>query len=115
MICAWNRFAVELHVSLSFYADELQATAGSLSQNILDGVAVSSPPNLAQLQDEQKRLNTERKLLVKEIAKEKRKRKRILEKTKALSETDLFREIVERRERAAAAQASTAPGDNSGV
>ena len=114
MICAWNRFAVELHVSLSFYADELQATAGSLSQNILDGVAVSSPPNLAQLQDEQKRLNTERKLLVKEIAKEKRKRKRILEKTKALSETDLFREIVQRRERAAA-QASTAPGDNSGV
>ena len=114
MICAWNRFAVELHVSLSEYADELQATASPLLQNILDGVAVSPPPNLTQLQDEQRRLNNERKLLVKEIAKEKRKRKRILEKTKALSETDLFREIVERRERAAA-QASTAPGDNSGV
>ena len=59
-------------------------------------------------------MNSERKLLVKEIAREKRKRKRILEKTKALSETDLFREIVERRGRAAA-HASTAPGDNSGA
>ena len=114
MVCEWSRLAVELYVSFRAYADELQATASPLLQHILDGVAAASPPNFTQLQAEQKRLNSERKLLVKKLASEKRKHKRILEKTKALSETDLFREIVERRERAAA-QASIAPGGNSGA
>ena len=74
----------------------------------MDRTAASPPPDLAQLEAQKKRLNDERKLVAKVIAKEKRKRKNILAKTKALSEEDMLREIMGRRARAAA-RGSTTP------
>ena len=73
----------------------------------MDRSAASPPPDIAQLEAQKKRLNDERKLVAKVIAKEKRKRKNILAKTKALSEEDMLREIMGRRARAAARGTTT--------
>ena len=85
----------------------VQAHAPGTLQDIMDRAAASLPADIAQLEAQKKRLNDERKMVAKVIAKEKRKRKNILAKTKALSEQDMIHEIMGRRARAAARGSTT--------
>ena len=82
----------------------VQEHADAVLRGVLSSASIPVP--LSDLEARKKALNSERKVLAKEIAKEKRKRKLILEKTRALTEDEMAREIVNRRLRAAAKDSS---------
>ena len=71
-------------------------------QQPLDRASADEPTVTTVLEARQKEISAERTRIAKELAKENRKRKRILEKTKALSEAEMAAEIVARRMRASA-------------
>ena len=66
-------------------------------QQSLDRASADEPSVTSALKARQKEISGERKRIVKELAKDKRKRKRILEKTKALSEAEMAAAIVARQ------------------
>jgi len=76
-------------------------SAGTVLQGALDAAASASAAgavvDIAQLEARRRSLNAERKENAKDIAREKRRRKRILQATKALSEDDLAQELIKRR------------------
>ena len=76
-------------------------SAGTVLQGALDAAASASAAgavvDIAQLEARRRSLSAERKENAKDIAREKRRRKRILQATKALSEDDLAQELIKRR------------------
>ena len=85
-----------------FFRCALQILMQAQADAVLQGVLTEEtlPVSIADLEAKKKNLNAERKQVAKEIAKE--KRKRILEKPRALTEDEMAREIIARRLRAAA-------------
>ena len=69
----------------------------TILQQALDRASADEPTVTSALKARQKEISAERKRIVKELAKDKRKRKRILEKTKALSEVEMAAAIVARQ------------------
>ena len=69
----------------------------TILQQALDHASADEPTVTSALKARQKEISAERKRIVKELAKDKRKRKRILEKTKALSEAEMAAAIVARQ------------------
>ena len=87
--------------SSSHSASENAAILGSVLETAATTSAASVAVDLNQLLARQKAITVERRALAKDIAKEKRKRKRVLQATRTLSEDDLAQEILARRLRSA--------------
>ena len=71
---------------------------GSVVDGALDAAAsTGTVVDITALEARRRTLNAERKENAKAIAREKRRRKRILQATKSLSEEDLAQELLQRR------------------
>ena len=87
------RFLVFVMASSSALPSEGIVVDGALDAAASTGTAV----DISALEARRRTLNAERKENAKAIAREKRRRKRILQATKSLSEEDLAQELLQRR------------------
>ena len=100
-LCRLARNACVPFFAFLMASSSASQSAGTVLQGALDAAASASAAgavvDIAQLEARRRSLNAERKENAKDIAREKRRRKRILQATKSLSEDDLAQELIKRR------------------